>query len=47
MISTDDGMGKEMAHRGTGENKDIGMMAKLWKEKIISRKGKKKSCMKE
>ena len=36
MISTNDGMGEEVAHRILEEIKVLGMMAKFWKENMIS-----------
>ena len=38
MISTDGGMGEEVAHMVIEGRKVWGTMAKLWKENMISRK---------
>ena len=44
MISTDGGMGEELAHRVLEGRKVWGTMAKLWKENMISREVKRKLC---
>ena len=41
MISTDGGMGEEVAHRVLEGRKVWGTMAKLWKENMISREVKR------
>ena len=46
MISTNGGMGEEVAHRVLEGRKVLGMMAKLWKENLIS-KEESGSYMKE
>ena len=40
MISTDGGMGEELAHRVLEGRKVRGMMTMLWKENMISREVK-------